>query len=195
MSYGGPEHLLFRWACHEVKAAFRGLEPESPYGVMRSQAKLPGPQAAAEKMAGLMSGALLGGSSFDGVGALSLEEVFSAEQAVIDCELRDYVQRLVGGADGECDPATAAAEIAEGVLTGYLTLDSTLSQYREVYWLPNLCERRSLSGWLSAGAPDLRARAKALAREKAKQHCYEPPADLRRPLEQIYRRAQRELAT
>lgn len=195
MSYGGPEHLLFRWACHEVKAAFRGVEPESRYGVIRSQAKLPGPQAAAEKMAGLVSGALLGAYSFEGVGALSLEEVFSAEQAIIDCELRDYAQRLIGGVDGECDPVAAAAEIAEGLYDGYLTSDSTLSGYRQTYWLPELCERRSLSGWLGAGAPDLRARARSLAREKVKQHCYELPADIRRQLDRIYRRAYQRLST
>ncbi|MFB3882926.1 MAG: trimethylamine methyltransferase family protein [Armatimonadota bacterium] len=195
MSYGGPEHLLFRWACHEVKAAFRGLEPWSNYGVIRTQAKLPGAQAAADKMAGLVSGALLGSCSFDGVGALSLEEVFSAEQAIVDCELRDYVQRLIGGIDGERGVAAATAEIAEGIYDGYLTLDSTLSRYRETYWLPKLWERRPLSGWIGAGAPDPRKRAKALAREKVKQHCYELPAELRRPLERIHQRAQQDLAT
>lgn len=194
MSYGGPEHVLFRWACHEVKAAFQDLKPESGYGVVRSQAKLPGPQAASDKMAGLVSGALVGDRSFDGAGALSLEEVFSAEQAIIDCELRDYVQRLVEGIDGACHAEIASEEIGDGCYDGYLSLDSTLSGYRDTYWLPRLSERRTLPGWLGARGPDLRARAQALAREKVKQHCYELPSDLRAELERIYRTAKRELA-
>ncbi len=194
MSFGGPEDLLFRWACQELNAFCHGGEPGPPHSAIRSQAKLPGPQAAAEKMAGMISGALMGGRDFDGAGTLSLDEVFSAEQLVIDCELRDYAQRLIAGIDGDCDPDAAVREVASGLGRGFLALDNTLSRYRDEYWLPEVFERRSLAGWLGAGAPAIRDRAKQIARERVAKHDYELPSDLLREVEAIYARAERELA-
>ncbi len=194
MSFGGPEDTLFRLACQELNAFCHGREPGPPDGAIRSQAKLPGSQAAAEKMAGMISGALMGARDFGGAGTLSLDEVFSAEQLVIDCELRDYVERFVGGIDGDCDVDAAVMEVAAGLDRGFLALDSTLARYQEEYWLPRTLERRSLAGWLGAGAPDMRDVAKEIARERIAQHDYELPTDLRRELDSIYSRAQQDLA-
>ena len=196
MSFGGPEHQLFRWASEEVNAFFHGrpARPVDEWSALTTQAKLPGPQAAAEKMAGAVTAALLGAADLEGGGTLSLDEVFSAEQLVFDCEVRDYVERLVAGIDGDCDPEAAVAEVADGLRGGFMTLDSTLSTYRTVYWLPRLSERRSLAAWMGAGCPDERRRAKERARELVDRHEYALPAALSEELERIYQRAARELA-
>jgi trimethylamine:corrinoid methyltransferase-like protein len=195
MSFGSPEHRLFCWAAEEVNAFCHGraLGPPSGYAALRTQAKLPGPQAAAEKMAGAMAAAVLGTRDLNGVGALSLDEVFSAEQAIFDCEIRDYVQRFVGGIDAHLDWERLRADVPEALGAGFLSLDSTLTAYQEVYWLPRLSERRSLAGWLAAGQPDLRDRAKALAREYIARHGYHLPDDMQRELERIYTEAKRNL--
>ena len=195
MSFGSPEHQLFRWAGEEVNAYFQGrpLGTVGSWSSLRTQAKLPGPQAAAEKMAGALAAALLGAPDLDGGGTLSLDEVFSAEQLLFDCEVRDHVERLVKGIDADCDPTAAAAEVAAAMDSGFMTLDSTLDFYREVYWLPRLFERRALAGWLGAGAPDLRQRAKELARKLVKKHDYSLPDDLLRELDRIYAKAEKDL--
>ncbi len=194
MSFGGPEDMLFRLACEELNAFCHGGEPEPPPGAIRSQAKLPGPQSAAEKMAGMISGALMGACEFGGAGTLSLDEVFSAEQLVIDCELRDHAQRLIGGIDGDCDPDGVVMEVGAGLDRGFLALDTTLSRYQGEYWLPRTFERRSLAGWLGAGAPDVRDRAKEIARERAAKHSYDLPSDRLREVNAIYAKAERDLA-
>jgi trimethylamine:corrinoid methyltransferase-like protein len=196
MSFGGPEHQLFRWAGEELNAFCHGRRPGTPSGwaSMRTQAKLPGPQAAAEKMGGAVTAALFGSRDLDGGGTLSLDEVFSAEQLIIDCEIRDHAARLVSGIDGDCSPDACVREVAEGLEGGFLCLDSTLSQYQSVYWLPRLFERRSLAGWLGAGAPDMRHRAQEMAREYVSKHDYELPPALARELNAIYSRAEEELA-
>jgi trimethylamine:corrinoid methyltransferase-like protein len=196
MSFGGPEHQLFRWAAEEMNAFCHGydLDASGGWAAMRSQAKLPGPQAAAEKMAGAVTAALTGAYELDGAGSLSLDEVFSAEQLVFDLEIRDHVQRLIAGIESSVDPEACLSDVAEGIESGFMGLDSTLSQYRQVYWLPRLMERRSLAGWLAAGAPNLHCRAKEIAREQVKKHDYELPADLLREINRIYARAERELA-
>jgi len=196
MSFGAPEHQLFRWTSEEVNAFFHGrpLGTVGSWSSLRTQAKLPGPQAAAEKMAGAVVAALLGAADLSGGGTLSLDEVFSSEQLVFDCEVRDHVERLVAGIDGDCDPAAAVAEVGAGLKSGFMTLDSTLSTYRDVYWLPKLFERRSLAGWSGAGCPDLRDRAKARVRELVAAHDYALPDDASREVDRIYEEASKRLA-
>jgi len=196
MSFGAPEHQLFRWAAEEVNAFFHGrpLGTVGSWSSLRTQAKLPGPQAAAEKIAGAAVAALCGAPDLDGGGTLSLDEVFSTEQLVFDCEVRDHVERLVAGIDGDCDPAGAVAEVGAGLKSGFMTLDSTLSTYRDVYWLPKLFERRSLAGWMGAGCPDLRDRAKNRVRELVAKHDYALPDDLSKEVDRIYAEADKRLS-
>jgi len=194
LGLGSPEELLFQWASEEVNAFYRGHELGPPAGALHTQAKLPGLQAAAERMSQLLSGALFGARLFGGAGRLSLDEVFSAEQLVIDCELRDHVQRLIAGIDGDCDAAACAAEVEAGLEDGFLGLETTARAYRTSYWLPTIFERRSVAEWLATKGADLSLRAKEIVRESIRQHRYELEPELRRELERIYARAQRELA-
>lgn len=195
MSFGGPEHRLFCWAAEEVNAFCHGRELRAPGGwsALRTQAKLPGPQAAADKMAGAIMAAVLGTRDLDGLGSLSLDEVFSAEQAIFDCEIRDFVERFAAGVDVHFDPELLQAELPQALGAGFLSTDSTLSTYQDVYWLPRLSERRSLAGWLAADRPDLRDRAKALARDCIARHDYRLADDLERELDGIYADAEKDL--
>ena len=194
LSLGSPEETLFQWACEEVNAFYRGREPGPPWGSLHSQAKLPDPQAAAERMAAMMTNALFGTRVFVGAGRLSLDEVFSAEQLVIDCELRDHVARLMAGVDVECEASACVSEVTEGVEEGFLGLETTARAYRDSYWLPALFERRSLGEWLAQNDRDPSRRAKEMARESRRRYEYELEPELRRELDRIYASAERELA-
>jgi len=180
MSLGGPEEILFQRASDEVNAWYHGWAPGPPSGMVHSQAKLPDPQAAAERMCQMTFAAICGTRHFSGAGALSLDEVFSPEQLVIDCEIRDHVQRMIGGADFGCDVEACAADVAAGIEGGFLGLESTAHLYRQIYWLPNLFERRRFTGWQEAGRPRLRE--------------FEVPADVKGELDAVYARAERDLA-
>ncbi|UCC68482.1 MAG: trimethylamine methyltransferase family protein [Armatimonadota bacterium] len=194
LSLGSPEEVLFQWAYEEVNAFYRGREPGPPWGSLHSQAKLPNAQAAAERMAAMMMNAVFGTRIFAGAGRLSLDEVFSAEQLMIDCELRDHVARLISGVDVECEASACVSEVMAGVEEGFLGLESTARAYRESYWLPALFERRSLGEWLAQNDRDLSRRAKEMARESRRQYDYELEPELRRELERIHASAERELA-
>ncbi len=195
LSLGSPEDALFEWACEEVNAFYQGREPGPPWGSLHSQAKLPNVQTGAERMAGMMTSALFGTRFFGGAGRLSLDEVFSAEQLVIDCEMRDHVQRLIAGVDVECDVESCVAEATAGTEGGFLGLETTARAYRQVYWLTTLFERRSLAEWLAGDGADVSRRAKEVARQSLARHEYELDADLRRELDRIHARAERDLAT
>lgn len=194
LTLGGPEEFPLQWASDEVNAWYHGRQPGPPWGSLHSQAKLPDQQSAVERMTGMLTSALLGARVFGGLGRLSLDEVFSPEQAVLDLEIRDHVQRLIAGADAACDPKACLAEVAAGLPSGFLGLDSTADLYAQTYWRPRLFWRGMVNEWQAAQAPDLRARAKDMVRRQLKLHDYELEPDLRREVEGIYAKAERELA-
>ncbi len=195
LTLGGPEEFPLQWASDEVNAWYHGRQPGPPWGSLHSQAKLPDQQSAVERMTNLLLSALCGTRVFTGIGRLSLDEVFSPEQAVIDLEIRDHVQRLLAGADGDCDPEACLAEVAAGLPGGFLGLDSTAELYAQTYWRPRLFWRGMVNEWQAAQAPDLRARAKDLVRRQLKLHDFEPEPEVRRAVERIYAAAERELTS
>ena len=194
LSLGSPEEFHFQRASDELNAWYHGWDPGPPSGMLHTQSKLPDAQAAAEKMSQMTLAAVCGARDFSGAGTLSLDEVFSAEQLVIDCELRDHVERLVGGVDLGCDPEAAAAEVSAGIELGFLGLDNTARLYRKIYWLPRLFERRSFSGWREVGRSRLRDRAREMVREQLKAHDFRLPEDVSRELDAIYARAEKALS-
>jgi trimethylamine--corrinoid protein Co-methyltransferase len=193
LTLGGPEEYPLQWASDEVNAWYHGRAPGAPWGGLHSQAKLPDQQAAMERTTMMLTLALFGTRVFGGIGRLSLDEVFSPEQAVLDLELRDHVQRLIAGADGACDPEACLAEVAAGLPSGFLGLDSTADLYAQTYWRPRLFWRGMVNEWRTSGS-DLHARAKEMVRRQLKLHDYELEPDVRREVERIYARAERELA-
>ncbi len=194
MSFGSPEALLFEMASCEADAYFHGRPWRPAVGNIHTLAKLPGPQAAAEKSAIMMLGALWGATEFYCGGVLSLDEIFSPIQLVLDLELKDHAQRLVRGLDSACDPGALLADVQAGVAEGFVGLDGTLDRYRDLYWHPGVFERRFLGPWRSASSPTFDQVAREVCRELLGQYYYEPPADIRSEIERIYRRAERGLA-
>ena len=193
MTLGGPEEILLQWAFEEVNAWYHGRKPSAPNGTLHSQAKRPGAQSMAERTEMMVSYALLGTRSFAGLGRLSLDEIFSPAQAVLDLEMRDQVQQLITGLDVDCDPAASVTEVAAGLADGFLSLDSTAAQYATRYWRPRLFHRGLLQEWQTAGAPDLRSRANDMVRQQLRQHEFELGEGLRREVDRIYAAAERAL--
>ncbi len=152
VTLGGPEEYPLQWACDELNAWYHNRPVGPPWGSLHTQAKLPDQQAAVEHMTGLFTGALFGARVFTGIGRMSLDEVFSPEQAVIDLELRDHVQRLLAEADVGCDPEACLAEAKAGAEGGFLGLDSTVEQYQQA--MTSSPPRRCGGRWsASTGAP------------------------------------------
>ena len=193
MTLGSPEDFLLQLANAEVNAYFHGRRWSPAAGSIHTAAKLPGAQACAEKASLMTAGALLGARRFSVAGTLSLDQVFSPEQLLYDVEIKDHVQRLVQGGDGDCDPERCLNDAMEGVKQqSFVGLDTTLDAHRRVYWRPALFERRFLSGWQAGGEETDRQRAHAMVRELVSRHEYEPEPDLRRELDGIVAKAKAE---
>ena len=193
MVLGSPEDFLLQFANSEINAYFHGTRWYPGIGGIHTNAKLPGAQACAEKSSLMTTGALLGARGFGSAGTLSLDEVFSAEQLLYDLDIKDHVQRLVEGIDGDCDPKRCLQDVIEGAQQKtFAGLETTLQNYRHVYWHPRLFNRQFFSAWEGEGARTIRQRASAMIRELLSQYEYEPEGELKSELDKILAKAKAE---
>jgi trimethylamine:corrinoid methyltransferase-like protein len=153
----------------------------------------PDAHAAAEKCAHTALAALAGARIFTNAGLLSVDEIFSAEQAVIDYEIVQYVSALLKGQRVDRE-ALAVDAIRQVALAGrqFLDHDMTLERCREAFWMPSLFEHRTLGQWREAGAKGVRPRAREIARRRIAEHEYALPAEAQREMDRIYERAARD---
>ncbi|MGB9596827.1 MAG: trimethylamine methyltransferase family protein [Candidatus Poribacteria bacterium] len=186
MVLGSPEDFLFMLANSEVNAFFHGTKWWQSTGYTHTTAKLPGAQASAEKASLMTIGAILGARHFSSGGTLSLDEVFSAEQLVIDCDIKDHVQRFVLGLDIDCDPDLCIEEVKKGLDRGFVGLDTTLDYYKKQYWHPFLFERGFLPKWIGDGCPDIRKKSQKMIKELITRHNYQLESDLQKEIDKIY---------
>jgi len=136
---------------------------------------------------------------FGSAGTLSLDEIFSPVQLLVDCEIRDWVQRAVRGLDlaASDDQDAWIEEIRAGMKRGFMGLDSTLEDYllsksgtnRGSTWYPRFFQRSALGAWDRAGRPELNDRLRAEVRARIAAHRYELDDDRRRQIERIYQAA------
>jgi trimethylamine:corrinoid methyltransferase-like protein len=190
MVFGSPENMLFQMLCADFNR-FYGWAGDGAPDNIHVMAKLPDTQSAAEKAAIMTLGAFLGVRHFSCAGTLSLDEIFSPEQLLVDCEIRDWVQHAIQGVwPGEEAVDDWLAEIQAGVQRGFMGLDSTLDHYLQHTWYPRRFQRGAIGPWLVAGQPCLSDRLRDEVRRRIAAHNFELDADRRQEIERIYRAAQ-----
>ncbi len=191
MVFGSPENMLFQMLCADVNR-FYGWGPSSAPGNYHVMAKTPDGQSAAEKAAIMMLGASLGARHFSCAGTLSLDEIFSAEQLLLDCEIRDWVERALRGVNlGENDVSDWLDVIRRGVDANFIDLDSTLDHYAEQSWYPRRFARGAIGPWLEQGQPKLSNRLRSEARRRIAAHTFVLEAQKRHEIERIYAAAEK----
>jgi trimethylamine:corrinoid methyltransferase-like protein len=199
MVFGSPEAYLLGQLAPEINEYYSSGRPRrrrrglASAGI-HSRANFPGAQAAAEKAGLITAGALIGARWFDGAGILSVDEVFSAEQLLVDCEIKDQVQRLIAGLDMGDGGYDWVAEVQLAVQgSSFVALDSTLDNYRTAYWHPQLFDRGFLGSQGYEGRLKLAQRAREMTRSYVARHQFELDPARRREMERIWQRALRDL--
>ncbi|MBM3501539.1 MAG: hypothetical protein FJX74_23030 [Armatimonadetes bacterium] len=185
--FGSPEWCLYRAAVLQMNEYLTGRPVRS--GMFRSTAKVPDEHAACERTASVLWQALLGVRHFGAVGQLSVDEVFSPQQAVIDREILAYVQRLLDGLDLSAQPDPLAL-IAEGVAQGsFVGTADTATRFRDFYAFPGLFRHWSVNRWRAEGAPSLLAEAWARAKEEIACSTHTLSVEQEREIDVLYARA------
>ena len=138
---GSPESLL--QGQMEIALLSRyGILPTHFFWSMAGGCDL---QAAAERMAGVLMGALAGVRSFGVAGRLQ-GEAFSLEMLLIDLEIAAYVERLLQGQAWDMQDTAWLSEIQEAIRAGtFLGVSSTAEHYRQEITKPALFTRMSLA--------------------------------------------------
>lgn len=150
-------------------------------------AKQPDQQAAAEKMAGCVAGAIHGFKYLEGAGNLDVDNLFSARQLMIDLEIRDFVRSMLSDIPFSTD-LDIVQEVREGVKAGsYLQSDLTLDNWKDFMWQPKLFD----VGGTQATSVIERA-AKVSFKETAAKYQYELGGDKREQVERLMARARQE---
>jgi trimethylamine:corrinoid methyltransferase-like protein len=186
MVFGSPENMLYQMLNADFNRFYGGRGNGSPDNI-HVMAKLPDCQSAAEKAAIMMTGAALGSRHFSCAGTLSLDEIFSGEQLILDCEIRDWVQRSIAGVWMSEDTGRDWVEdIRSGIQRGFLGHDSTLDTYRMYVWYPKFFQRGAIGPWMKENQPQLSARLRAEARRRIAAHDFELDRDRRAELDRIY---------
>jgi trimethylamine--corrinoid protein Co-methyltransferase len=188
--YGSPEDLLATLIQVQLNA-FYGIPLVAKS--LLTTSKQPDAQAAAEKAAHTLAAALMGARIFTCAGLLAVDEIYSAEQLVIDHEIVQHVKHVCKGF--EFSDETLAVDAIEGVgaaPANFLDHETTLANFRATTWQPELFVHTTMRQWRERGSPDVISQARRTARKLIAQHDYEIDADRRRALESIYERAKRD---
>jgi trimethylamine:corrinoid methyltransferase-like protein len=197
---GSPEFQLLDMATRTLYRSITGATHTS--GAFRSMAKMPDAQAMAERCFTVLFQALQGARNFGHAGQMSMDEVFSPEQVVLDYEILRYVERIAWGMEWHEDAVgglavdDAVEMIRQGVETGhYLDAEQTIKGYREFFHSSKLFGYEKLNTWLQHGAPSVLARASERVEQTiaATPPCV-LPADRARDVERVFQRACRTFA-
>jgi len=190
--YGSPEDALATLLQIQLNRYFKiPIIAKS----LLTNSQLPGPQAAAEKAAHTIVAALAGTDGFTNAGLLSVDDIYSAQQVVIDYEIVQYVKRFLKSFDFSKE--TLAADVIKEVggegKGDFLSHQSTLDNFRDAFWSPELFEHYSLRQWQEKGATSILERAKQIAKRRIYEHHFELEKGVQKELDRIYKKASEDL--
>jgi len=184
---GAPELSLLNLALTEMGHHY-GV-PVMAQGVV-SDAKVPGPQAAWEKMASGLTAALAGSDVVNGLGLLDSHQMLSLEQLVIDDEIFRGIRAVARGFAAD-EPHFMLELIGEvGIGGNFLGKRATLDFLKAgEHFTPRLNQRGSYDAWAKRGKSEVEA-AGERARDLLRDHEVMPLApDVDRALDAIVARA------
>jgi trimethylamine--corrinoid protein Co-methyltransferase len=147
--YGRPEIPITNLMTIQM-ARFYGVSGGGHSGL--TDAKLPSTEAGAQKALSAIPTLLAGGHASVGAGLLSIDEVCSPIQMVLDNEFIGALKHLTK--EFEVTEASIGLETILEVGPGghFLDTDHTLQYFREEHWQPAIWSREMMGAWLEAGS-------------------------------------------
>lgn len=200
-AFGSPRRHVFSYLDARIGPYLSSIQPGvyRPETVMlETSSSAPDEQAALEKMAGALLGALQGARTFGYAGTLCVDDLYSGVQLIIDIEMVDYIREMVQAFDPHPDVIDTTGLFEECREVG-LGLDTFISHPNTVRRLRNILPssprivREKLNSWI-----EHRTTLKDRARDEALERIdtFEPrilPGEKRRALSNIYARAEADL--
>jgi trimethylamine:corrinoid methyltransferase-like protein len=187
--FGNPEQKLLDLVKRDVNAFYNTSKPPR---AMYTMARRPGAQSCAEMAALATVDALCGFRNLWGVN-MAVDELCSVEQYVLALEMMHSAMRIGEGVrwDRKALAMDAIAEVCgEESSASFMTHDSTLDCYRDVYWQPELWDRRGLAVGEWGELEPARERAKEIAKEAPGRSEFRLEEEKAGALREVYGRAE-----
>lgn len=192
VGYSLPENVMVQVLLRDAAEHFCGFRKDDIY--LNTNAKRPDGFAAVDRMGYMLLLGLAGFRHFHlGAGQMSMDEIFSPAQFIIDMEIGRYVQQVLDGITWSGDAAAIAADVVEGLADGsFLALPSTVAMLPELF--DSMLFRRSNVGqWRAAGEPTLEQLGLARAKQAIASYRYELDPAVQRELDRVSAEACRAL--
>jgi trimethylamine---corrinoid protein Co-methyltransferase len=144
--YGRPElgltHLAFGQIARHFKASFHANS-------FLADAKVPSAEAGMQKALNVIPAILAGSRQLGTVGLLSVDEIGSPIQLILDSEYGRALQRLAAGF--EVNEETLAFDLIKSIGPGgnFMAEPHTAKHFRKEHWQPKLFSREMYNGWLN----------------------------------------------
>lgn len=194
LCYGTPEHCLMIQAMYELNWELFGVKPRN--GAFRTNGKIVDSQTVMERTGVVLFQAMWGARRFSSVGQLSVDEVYSPVQAVLDLEILRYAKRLYSGANaGMFAPAEDTLEILrQGVEEqGFLAHPTTFENFRDFFGLDRMAQASFLSEWKGTGSKPLEALAWEQGQKLLAEYEFSLPPERHKEVMKLYQTAKRVL--
>jgi trimethylamine:corrinoid methyltransferase-like protein len=188
VGYSLPENVMVQVLLRDVAAHFCGFRKDDIY--LNTNAKRPDAFAAVDRMGYMLLLGLAGFRHFHlGAGQMSMDEVFSPAQFIIDLEIGRYVQQVLDGITWSGDPASIASTVTAGIAEGsFLTHASTLEMLPQ-FFDSTLFRRNNVGQWRAAGETTIEQAARARAREAIASYRYALEPTVQRDVDRVFARA------
>ncbi len=176
--YGRPEQQLANVALAQLARRYR-VPFWGHCGL--SDAKRPSAEAGFHKALGAIPTLMAAGRTYISTGLLSVDEVFSPIQLVIDDEMVSALQRFARGFEVNDD--TLAFDLIRelGPGGGFLATEHTVRHFRRELWEPRVFSREMLSSWQRHGAKTDTDRAREVVHDLLRRD--PPPSHISDPIE------------
>ncbi|MEW6354810.1 MAG: trimethylamine methyltransferase family protein [Planctomycetota bacterium] len=142
--YGRPERVIANVMMAQV-ARWYGASYSGHCG--HSDAKRPSCEAGAQKVMTALPVLMVGGRASIGAGLLSVDEVFSPIQMILDNEIVGALRRIIRGC--EISDETIAVDLIKEIGPGgfFTDTDHTARTFRTEHWQPTLWAREMYGTW------------------------------------------------
>jgi trimethylamine--corrinoid protein Co-methyltransferase len=144
--YGRPENAITNVMSAQIARRF-GVSFSGHAGL--SDAKLPSAESGAQKALTAIPTLMAGGSVWLDAGLLSIDEVFSPVQMVLDNELISAMKRFTHDFEISPESIGLATILEAGPGGGYLDKTHTAQHFRKELWQPEIWSREMVNPWLA----------------------------------------------
>jgi len=193
MVLGSPEGALARLMSFQINDYLFGFKKGATMGAMGLPLDA---QSSAEKMGNALLEALAGTRVFYDIGMTPLDFMFCLEQVVLDREIINWIRRFVEGFEINDDKELLLRTMREGISSDvfYLMHDDTVANHRKFYWEPELFQYGTIATIMAdPNKRSLAERARDIAERDLARHSFGLPADVRKELDALCRKADAEL--